>query len=818
MALVISPTNATMYMQPVGGTLQSATNNVANSASAFDSTSYIGQDSTGGRFFGGSLDDVRIYNSSLTAANIALLANLPPTVATAAGASPSPVTGTTTALSVLGADNGGESSLTYTWAATSVPNGAAQPTYSDNGTNTAKNTTVTFSKAGNYAFAVTIMDQSGFTTTSSVSVSVNQAPTVVVSPGLLNIAANGTQTFTATSHDQFGGAMGLSSWNWTATSGTINAATGAYTAPASHADVTITATSGAYSGTATVIVANATPTVATAAAASPSPVTGTTTGLSVLGADDDGESNLTYTWAATSLPQGAAAPLFSANGTNAAKNATATFSKAGNYAFTVTIQDVGGLMATSVVGVTVSQTMTSIAVSPALATPNSGGVQQFGAISNDQFGAAMVSQPTFTWAATAGAITTAGAYTAPIATSTANITATSGGVIGWAVADTVDLAPTIANPAAASPAVVSGTTASLSVVGADADNGEASLTYSWAATAIPYGATAPIFSVNGTNAAKNTVATFFQAGNYTFTVTATDPGGATATSSVNVTVNQTQSIGLSPAVINLLPGGQTQFTVLGGIYDQFGTLLTPGSAPSPVTWSATGGAITQSGLFTAGGAAGTVTVTATSSALSGSATVLQYGDAKWTNLTGGSWATAGNWQGGTIANGSATAADFGTLNITTSPTVTLDGPRTVGGLIFGDTSPSNNWTLNTGTGGPLTLVSSVGTPTIVVNNQTATVSAIIAGTQGIAKSGAGTFVQSANYNFTGGLTVNAGTYKVTAGGWYTNPFTNYNQITVNAGGTLQTGGAHSLGTDQNDVWINGGTLALARSNTSPRCT
>ena len=49
-------------------------------------------------------------------------------------------------------------------------------------------------------------------------------------------------------------------------------------------------------------VAPAPPTVATAAAASPSPVTGLTTALSVLGADDAGESNLTYTWSTTGTP------------------------------------------------------------------------------------------------------------------------------------------------------------------------------------------------------------------------------------------------------------------------------------------------------------------------------------------------------------------------------------------------------------------------------------------------------------------------------------------------------------------------------------
>ena len=51
---------------------------------------------------------------------------------------------------------------------------------------------------------------------------------------------------------------------------------------------------------------NASPTVTTAASATPSTVTGTTTVLSVLGADDGGEANLTYTWAAT-VPSGAKA-------------------------------------------------------------------------------------------------------------------------------------------------------------------------------------------------------------------------------------------------------------------------------------------------------------------------------------------------------------------------------------------------------------------------------------------------------------------------------------------------------------------------------
>ena len=76
------------------------------------------------------------------------------------------------------------------------------------------------------------------------------------------------------------------------------------------------------------------PTVATAAQASPSSVTGVSTDLSVLGADADGEPNLTYTWITTTAPE----PVtFSVNGTNAAQDTVATFSEAGTYSFLVTI-------------------------------------------------------------------------------------------------------------------------------------------------------------------------------------------------------------------------------------------------------------------------------------------------------------------------------------------------------------------------------------------------------------------------------------------------------------------------------------------------
>jgi Bacterial Ig domain/Calcineurin-like phosphoesterase len=182
----------------------------------------------------------------------------------------------------------------------------------------------------------------------------------------------------------------------------------------------------------TVTSANAPPTVAAASAASPNPVSGTTTGLSVLGADDSGEASLTYTWATTGAPPAPVA--FSANGTNAAKNTVGTFTRAGTYSVQVTIRDAGSLTATSSVTVTVSQALTSIVVTPPSPSVAAGGTQLFTATGNDQFGAALSPQPAVTWAVSGGGtISPAGLFTSG---STAGgpfaVTATNGAVSGTA--------------------------------------------------------------------------------------------------------------------------------------------------------------------------------------------------------------------------------------------------------------------------------------------------------------------------------------------------------------------------------------------------
>jgi len=71
-ALVVEPTRATLYVK--NATLLSAVNSIAHAPEAFDGGLQLGQDSAGGRFFKGALDDVRVYAYPLSAAELARLA------------------------------------------------------------------------------------------------------------------------------------------------------------------------------------------------------------------------------------------------------------------------------------------------------------------------------------------------------------------------------------------------------------------------------------------------------------------------------------------------------------------------------------------------------------------------------------------------------------------------------------------------------------------------------------------------------------------------------------------------------------------------
>jgi fibronectin-binding autotransporter adhesin len=145
----------------------------------------------------------------------------------------------------------------------------------------------------------------------------------------------------------------------------------------------------------------------------------------------------------------------------------------------------------------------------------------------------------------------------------------------------------------------------------------------------------------------------------------------------------------------------------------------------------------------------------------------------WTNATSNSaWSTTTNWSGGIVADGVDAIADFSTLDIAANRTVNLGASRSIGTLIFGDaTTASNNWALANGTGGPwtLTLATSSGAPVIQVVNQTATITALLGGTQGFTKSGAGALtLNNASNTLSGGISLAAGTLNFTSGSLGTN--------------------------------------------------
>ena len=158
--------------------------------------------------------------------------------------------------------------------------------------------------------------------------------------------------------------------------------------------------------------------------------------------------------------------------------------------------------------------------------------------------------------------------------------------------------------------------------------------------------------------------------------------------------------------------------------------------------------------------------------------------AAWGNPAGGAWATASNWKAGAIANGSSTVADFGTLDIAADTTVTLDAARTIGGLVFGDTEGNAGWTLSGG--GTLTLQNAGGTPGVAVGNGVATLAAVVAGSSGMDKSGAGTLVVSASNTLSGNITVGAGVLEIgSAGKLYGSAYNNAAVVTVDPGATLR---------------------------------
>jgi len=193
---------------------------------------------------------------------------------------------------------------------------------------------------------------------------------------------------------------------------------------------------------------------------------------------------------------------------------------------------------------------------------------------------------------------------------------------------------------------VTTTSTTLSVEAGD-DQAESTLTYSWSTVSAPTDGGA-YFSINDSNAAKNTTATFYAAGTYVFQVMVTDTAGATATGNVSVTVQQTLTgITISPEDAALAPGQNRLFTATA--IDQFGNDMT--TQPS-FTWSVGSGGvgtISSTGSYTAPSSASSTTfaISASAGGKSGTASVAVKRNRRVVNFNEFPSATAsrssGNW-------------------------------------------------------------------------------------------------------------------------------------------------------------------------------
>lgn len=131
----------------------------------------------------------------------------------------------------------------------------------------------------------------------------------------------------------------------------------------------------------------------------------------------------------------------------------------------------------------------------------------------------------------------------------------------------------------------------------------------------------------------------------------------------------------------------------------------------------------------------------------------------WTNTTGGAWATAANWNQGTVPN-----ATDATVVFSNSPpavwTTNVIGGGTNTPFIFGTIICSNGVVLNqSGSGVELIAAVSTGTPIFNVASGSLWLYPLLGGTQGFNKTGAGevTFRNNNNNNpFTGNIIISGG--------------------------------------------------------------
>jgi hypothetical protein len=261
-ALAVSPTNRSVVVGGVAGFSASVSDQFGQLLSPQPVVGWAvsggGSINTAGSFTAGTTAGgpwtVTASSGTLrgTAQVTVTAANAAPVIASASAA-PATVSATTTALTCSASDDGGAANLSYAWSAT----GPAAVAFSPNGTNAAKASTATFTRAGAYVITVIVRDAGSLTAARTVNVTVTATPTALaVSPTTRAVVVGTAAGFSAGVRDQFGQLLSPQPVvGWAVSGGgSINTA-GSFTAGTTVGGPwTVTATSGALSGVAQVTV------------------------------------------------------------------------------------------------------------------------------------------------------------------------------------------------------------------------------------------------------------------------------------------------------------------------------------------------------------------------------------------------------------------------------------------------------------------------------------------------------------------------------------------------------------------------------------
>src|SRR5271166_4008471 len=540
-------------------------------------------------FNSGEIDDLRIYNSALTAAQIQQIYKSAGLVSLAVTpTNPSIAAGQQRQFTAIGTYKDGSKkdlsgSVTWTLSAPSVA------TISSSGLATAI-----------AAGTTTIRATSGSTSGSaSMIVMLRTLVSIAVTPSNPSLAAGQQQQFTATGTFANGSHWNLTSvvaWSSSAPSVASISRCGRATSVAAGG-TTIMATLGSITGSTGLTVTPPTLVSIAVTPANPSIAAGqqqfTATGTYT----DGSHQNLTSTATWTSSTPSVAA-ITNNSGAGSSGGGLATALTAGN----TTIQATSGSISGST-GLTVTAaTLVSIAVTPANPSIAAGQQQPFTATGTYTDGSHKKLTATATWTSSAISVATiSGGLATAVGVGNTTVKATSGSISGSTgltvtAATLVSIAVTPANPS-----IAAGQQQPFTATGTYTDGSHQNLTgtATWTSSAIS------VATISGG------LATALTAGNTTIQATSGSISGST---SLTVTAATLVSISVTPANPSIAAGQQQPFTATGTYTDGSHQNLT-GTA----TWTSSAISVaTTSGESATALTAGNTTIQATSGSISGS--------------------------------------------------------------------------------------------------------------------------------------------------------------------------------------------------------